>query len=340
MSKKIRLAINGFGRIGRQAFKIALEKPELEVVGINDLTSNEVLAHLLKYDTAYGKFGGTVESDENHIVVDGKAYPVTAEKDPSKLPWKDLAVDVVIESTGFFTTGEKASAHLESGAKRVIISAPAKDKGLTKTFVLGVNDEEYSDEAIISNASCTTNCVSPVAAVMHAHFGIEKAMMTTVHSYTANQNLVDGPPRGGTDLRRARAAAMNIVPTTTGAAIAATEAIPELKDKFDGMAIRVPTLVGSLTDFTMIVKKDATEEDINEAFRKSATNPIYKGVLEVVEEPIVSSDIIGNPASSIVDLSFTKVVGGNMVKVLAWYDNECGYSHRLVEQVISVGKTL
>ncbi|MEZ4180532.1 MAG: type I glyceraldehyde-3-phosphate dehydrogenase [Candidatus Doudnabacteria bacterium] len=342
MSKKIRVAINGFGRIGRQAFKIALEKPELEVVGINDLTNNAALAHLLKYDSNYGIFDHEITSDEKHIIVDGKSYPVSEEKDPKLLPWKDLEVDVVIESTGRFTSSELASAHLEAGAKRVIISAPAKDEGITKTYVIGVNHDEYTDEAVISNASCTTNCVTPVAAVMHANFGIEKAMMTTVHSYTAEQNIVDGPPPGGhaNDFRRARAGGVNIVPTTTGAAISATEALPDLKGNFDGMAIRVPTPVGSLTDFTLLLKKDVTVEEVNDAFKKAATNPIYHGVLVVTDEQVVSSDIVGNPASAIVDLSFTKVTGGNMVKVLAWYDNEFGYSNRLVEQVVAVGKTL
>lgn len=342
MENKIKIAINGFGRIGRQAFKIALDKPELEIVAINDLTSPDTLAHLLKYDSNYGKFDHEIDSNETHLIVNGKSYLVTAEKDPAALPWSKLGVQVVIESTGRFTSGEKAGAHLQAGAKRVIISAPAKDEGLTKTYVLGVNEDQYTDEAIISNASCTTNCVAPVAAVMHAKFGIEKAMMTTVHSYTAEQNLVDGPPPGAHsgDFRRARAAAVNIVPTTTGAAISATETIPELKGLFDGMAIRVPTPVGSLTDFTMLLKKDVTVEEVNQAFIDASTHPLYKGVLVVTNEPVVSSDIVGNPASAIVDLALTKVTSGNMVKVIAWYDNEFGYSNRLVEQVILVGKSI
>jgi glyceraldehyde 3-phosphate dehydrogenase len=339
---KIKLAINGFGRIGRQAFKIALEKPELEIVAINDLTSPEALAGLLKYDSNYGRFNKEVGFDEQHVIVAGQKFPVYAEKDPSQLPWGKLAVDVVIESTGRFTDSETAGAHLAAGAKRVIISAPAKDEGLTKTFVLGVNEDKYNGEAIISNASCTTNCISPVAAVMHAKFGIEKAMMTTIHSYTAEQNLVDGPPPGGHshDMRRARAAAINIVPTTTGAAISATETIPALKGLFDGMAIRVPTPVGSLTDFTMLLARDASIEEVNQAFADAVNHPLYKNVLAVTTDPIVSSDIVGNPASAIVDLSLTKVVGGNMVKVIAWYDNEFGYSNRLVEQCVLVGKSL
>jgi glyceraldehyde 3-phosphate dehydrogenase len=342
MERKVKMAINGFGRIGRQAFKIALEKSDIEIVAINDLTSPEVLAKLLKYDSNYGKFNHEVSSDDTHIIVDGKSYFVCGEKDPSLLPWKKLEVDVVIECTGRFTDSEKAGAHLQAGAKRVIISAPAKDEGMTKTFVLGVNNEDYSGEAIISNASCTTNCIAPVAHVLETQFGIQKAMMTTIHSYTAEQNLVDGPPPGGhsNDLRRARAAAVNIVPTTTGAAISATETIPSLKGVFDGMAIRVPTPVGSLTDFTMLLKKEVTVEEINQAFIKAAQNPMYKDKLVVTDEQIVSSDIVGNPASAIVDLSLTKVVGGDLVKVIAWYDNEFGYSNRLVEQVILIGQTL
>lgn len=340
--EKIKIAINGFGRIGRQAFKIALDKPELEIVAINDLTSPEVLAQLLKYDTNYGKFSKSVSWDETHIIVDGHSFLVSAEKEPKALPWGKLAVDVVLESTGRFTDSEKAGGHLEAGAKRVIISAPAKDEGMTKTYVLGVNEDKYNNESIISNASCTTNCIAPVAAVMQSKFGIEKAMMTTIHSYTAEQNLVDGPPPGGhaNDMRRARAAAMNIVPTTTGAAISATETIPALKGLFDGMAIRVPTSVGSLSDFTMLLSKDVTVEEVNQAFIDASSHPLYKDKLVVTTEPIVSSDIVGNPASAIVDLSLTKVTAGNMVKVIAWYDNEFGYSNRFVEQAILVGRTI
>ncbi len=342
MANKIKVGINGFGRIGRQAFKLALDKPELEVVGINDLTSPEVLAHLLKYDSNYGKFNRQISFDETHVIVDGTAYPISAEKEPANLPWGKLGADVVIESTGRFTDTEKASAHLKAGAKRVIISAPAKDEGITQTIVLGVNEDKYNGAAITSNASCTTNNVAPVVAVMHNKFGIEKIMMSTIHSYTAEQNLVDGPPPGGksNDLRRARAAAVNIIPTTSGAAISTTQVIPELAGLFDGMAFRVPTPVGSLSDFTMLLKKDVTVEEVNQAFVEASNSPLYKGKLEASNEQLVSSDIIGNPASAIVDLSLTKVVGGNMVKVIAWYDNEFGYSNRLVEQVILVGKSI
>jgi glyceraldehyde 3-phosphate dehydrogenase len=336
---KIRVAINGFGRIGRQAFKIALDKPELEVVAINDLTSPQVLAQLLKFDSNYGKYQHEVGSNDTHVIVDGKEYPVYAEKEPEKLPWAKHAVDVVIESTGRFTDSEKASAHIKAGAKKVIISAPAKDEGATKTIVLGVNQDDYKGEQIISNASCTTNCITPVAAVLHAKFGIEKIMMTTIHSYTAEQNLVDGPPPGGhsTDLRRARAAAVNIVPTTTGAAISATQALPELKGLFHGLSIRVPTPVGSLSDFVALLKKNTTKEEVNQAFIDASNHPLYKDKIVVTNEPYVSTDVIGNPASAIVDLSLTEVVDGNFVKVIAWYDNEFGYSNRLVEEVMMVG---
>ncbi len=340
MADKVKLAINGFGRIGREAFKIALDKPEIEVVGINDLTSPAVLAQLLKFDSNYGPYHREVSADETHIIVDGKSYAVTAEKDPAALPWGKLDVDVVIESTGRFTDQEKASAHLKAGAKKVIISAPAKDEGITKTFVLGVNEHDYNGEQIISNASCTTNCITPVAAVLHSTFGIEKIMMTTIHSYTAEQNLVDGPPPGGhsNDMRRARAAAVNIVPTTTGAAISAAQVIPELKGLFNGLSIRVPTPVGSLSDFVALLKKNVTVEEVNQAFINASQNPMFLGKLVVTDEPVVSSDIVGNPASAIVDLSLTQVVDGNFVKIVAWYDNECGYSNRLVEQVILVGQ--
>jgi glyceraldehyde 3-phosphate dehydrogenase len=337
---KIKLAINGFGRIGRQAFKIAIEKKEIEVVGINDLTSTEVLAHLLKYDSNYGRFKHEVSSDASNIIVDGKKYPVFAEKEPSALPWGRIGADVVIESTGRFTDSEKASAHIKAGAKKVIISAPAKDEGITPTIVLGVNHNEYHQQAIISNASCTTNCIAPVLDILNKKFGVEKAFMSTIHSYTAEQNLVDGPPPGGKsgDLRRARAAAVNIIPTSTGAAISATQAIPSLKGKFDGVAFRVPTPVGSLSDFTLLLKNNVTKEEVNQAFLDAADDDHYRGILEVSKEPLVLQDIVGNPASSIVDLALTQVVDGNFVKVVAWYDNEFGYSNRLVEEVILVGK--
>lgn len=338
--KKVKVGINGFGRIGRNAFKIAMDKPEIEIVGINDLSPTSVLAHLLKYDSNYGRFHCDISFDEKNIIVDGKKYPVTAEKDPSLLPWGKLETDVVIESTGRFTDSVSASAHIKAGAKHVVISAPAKDEGVTPTIVLGVNTEDYSGQPIVSNASCTTNCITPVLDVLQTNFGIEKAFMSTIHSYTAEQNLVDGPPPGGkaNDLRRARAAAVNIIPTTTGAAISATQVIPELKGKFDGVAFRVPTPVGSLSDFTLLLKKNVTKEEVNKAFTEAANSPKYKGVLEASNEQLVLADIVGNPASCIVDLGLTQVVDGNFLKVIAWYDNEFGYSNRLVEECIIVGQ--
>ncbi len=350
--EKIRIAINGFGRIGRQAFKIALTKPELEVVAINDLTEPAVLAGLLKYDSNYGPYTKSVSADNTkakanpivyssgNIIVDGKKYPIFAEKDPGMLPWKDLSVDVVLESTGRFITTELATPHLRAGARKVIISAPAKDEGITPTFIIGVNHEKYSGQQIISNASCTTNCITPVIAVLHSKFGVKKMMMSTIHSYTAEQNLVDGPPPGGksSDMRRARAAAVNIIPTSSGASIATTEAIPELKGSLFAMAYRVPTPVGSLSDFTFILNKKTTVEEINKAFVEYSKNPLWQNILEVTTDPIVSSDIVGNPHSAIVDLSLTQVVDGDMVKVVAWYDNEFGYANRFVEQAILIGK--
>ncbi len=349
---KIRVAINGFGRIGRAAFKVALEKPELEIVAINDLTEPHVLAHLLQYDSVYGVYPKKVGSNTDHqkasqtvmsvgaITVDALKVPIFAEKDPAMLPWKDLSIDVVLESTGRFITTELASAHLKAGAKKVIISAPTKDEGITKTFVIGVNHDKYAGEQVISNASCTTNCITPVIAVMQSKFGVKKMLMSTIHSYTAEQNLVDGPPPGGksNDLRRARAAAVNIIPTSTGATIATTEALPELKGFLGGASYRVPTPCGSLSDFTFVVGKKVTVEEVNQAFMDAAKHPLWKNVLEVTKDPIVSSDIIGNPHSSIVDLALTQVVDGDLVKVVAWYDNEFGYSNRYVEQAILIGK--
>lgn len=329
------LAINGFGRIGRQAFRTAFGKNTVKIIAINDLTDTKTLAHLLKYDTSYGQFGHDVSFDEKNIIVNGKKFPVFAEKDPSLLPWKDLQVDVVLECTGRFTTKEGAELHLKAGAKKVIVSAPAK--GGVPTYVMGVNSSGIATESsmVINNASCTTNCISPVMLVLEKNFGIEKAMMTTVHGYTADQNLQDGPHK---DLRRARAAAENIVPTTTGAAIATTEAVPSLKSKFDGLAIRVPVPNVSLSDITAVLKKDVTVEQVNEAFKIAASGDILKNILAVTDEELVSSDFRGDSHSAIVDLSLTNVVGGNLVKVVAWYDNEFGYAHRLVEMAEQFGK--
>lgn len=327
MRKKI--AINGFGRIGRAAFKIAREKKDIEIVAINDLTDARILAHLLEYDTAYGHYKSKIEVEGKTLVVDGTAYPVYAEADPKKLPWKELSVDVVLECTGRFTNKVDALKHIEAGAKKVILSAPAKDEdGSIPTFLMGVNEDTYTTEAVLSNASCTTNSLAPIAKIIHEKFGIAKALMTTIHSYTADQNLQDGPHK---DLRRARAAAQNIVPTTTGAAIAVTRVIPELVGLFDGHSMRVPTLVVSLTDFTFVLKKKTTVEEMNNVLEEAAKSAQYKKILAVTYEPLVSSDFIGNPYSSIVDLSLTKVVDGDLVKVVAWYDNEWGYSNRLIE---------
>jgi len=325
------IAINGFGRIGRAVFKALQEtknNPQLNLVAINDLTDAKTLAHLLKYDSCYGVYNQKINYTADSLMIDGKSFKILAEKDPAKLPWGEMKVDLVIECTGRFTTTESASLHLQAGAKKVVISAPAKSAGI-KTIVLGVNENKIKkSDNILSMASCTTNCLAPVTEVIRKNFGIEKAIMTTIHSYTADQNLVDGPHR---DLRRARAAALNIVPTTTGAAIAVTECIPELREKFDGMAIRVPTSVVSLCDVVFITKKNTDEKKINQAFKKASQKSNLKGILNITEEPLVSSDFIGNSASTIVDLSLTKVVGGNLVKVIAWYDNEWGYSCRLVD---------
>jgi glyceraldehyde-3-phosphate dehydrogenase, type I len=331
MSKKI--AINGFGRIGRNAFKLAFERDDIEVVAINDLTDTKTLAHLLKHDSTYGTYHYDVSYDENSIFVAGKQIRVLAERDPALLPWGEFGIDVVIEATGLFVQPEKARAHINAGAKKVVISAPAKGEG-AKFIVLGVNEHELTrEDDIISNASCTTNCIAPVMAVLEREFGIEKSLMTTVHSYTASQRILDAPAK---DLREARSAAENIVPTTTGAAIATAKVIPSLEGKFDGLSVRVPTAVVSLSDITAVLKRNTTKEEINEVFKRAAADPFYQGILAVTDEPLVSMDFKGNSHSSIVDLSLTNVVDGNLIKVVAWYDNEWGYSNRLVEIVADV----
>ncbi|MCA9318253.1 type I glyceraldehyde-3-phosphate dehydrogenase [Candidatus Saccharibacteria bacterium] len=334
---KTKVAINGFGRIGRNAFKIAFGRNDIEIVAVNDLTDTKTLAYLLKHDTNYGTYDKKVSHDDTHIIVDGHKVLVCAEKDPSLLPWNKLAVDVVIESTGRFTDKEGAGAHLKAGAKRVVISGPTKSDSVD-TIVLGANDDtlEGSTE-IISNASCTTNSLGAVMAVLDAEFGVEKSMLTTVHSYTASQVVQDAPAK---DLREGRNAAENIVPTTTGAAIAVTLTLPQLKDKFDGLSIRVPTPVVSLSDVTVLLKKNVTVEQVNNVFKKASAEPYYQGILGVSEEPLVSSDYIGNSNSGTVDLLLTKVVGGNLVKVMVWYDNEWGYSNRLVEVVADAGRLI
>ena len=335
---KTKVAINGFGRIGRNAFKIAFERSDIEIVAINDLTDNKTLAHLLKHDSSYGTYEHEVGFNDDGITVDGQTIKILAEKEPSALPWSDLGVDVVIESTGFFVDPAKASAHIDgAGAKKVVISAPAKGDG-ADTIVLGVNEDKITTSTdVVSNASCTTNCITPVMAVLESNFGIEKAMMTTVHSYTASQKLQDAPAK---DLREARAAAENIVPTTTGASIAAAQALPSLKGIFGGMSVRVPTPVVSMSDFVVLIKRDTTIDEIKEVFKKAAKEPFYQGILAVTEEDLVSSDFKGNSHSAIVDLNLTNVIGGNLIKVVAWYDNEWGYSNRLVELTADIGQTL
>ncbi|MDP4038658.1 MAG: type I glyceraldehyde-3-phosphate dehydrogenase [bacterium] len=332
----MKIAINGFGRIGRSAFKIAFVNPNLEISAINDLTDTKTLAYLLEHDSNYGHYDKKVSFNETHIIVDGKKIEVTAIKEPDKLPWKKMGIDVVIESTGRFTTYEGANLHLKAGAKRVVISAPVKgDTTKVGTYVIGVNENELSNDQIISNASCTTNNITPIAFIIEREFGIEKAMMTTIHSYTASQALQDAPAR---DLREGRNAAENIVPTTTGATIAAAKAFPQLEGIFQGLSIRVPTPVVSLSDFTFLTKKNTTIEEVNAVIKKAADEPRFKDVLTWTQEELVSSDFVGDPHSSIADLKLTNVIGGNMVKVVAWYDNEWGYSHRLVEIAEKIGR--
>ena len=330
-----RVGINGFGRIGRNFFRAALEQgADIEVVAVNDLTDTKTLAHLLKYDSIKGRFDGEVSHDEDGIIVNGKKIKVLAQRNPADLPWGELGVEVVVESTGFFTDGEKAKAHLDGGAKKVVISAPAKN--VDGTFVMGVNDGDYTnDMTIVSNASCTTNCLAPLAKVLYENFGIERGIMTTIHSYTGDQRVLDAPHK---DLRRARAAALNMIPTKTGAAQAVALVLPALKSKFDGLAVRVPTPTGSLTDLTFVAEKEVSVEAVKAAVKKAAEGEL-KGVLEYTEDPIVSTDIVGDPHTSIFDASETKVIG-NLVKVLSWYDNEWGYSNALVRLTALVGSKL
>ncbi len=347
----LKVAINGYGRIGRVVHRVILERfsEDVELVAINAGSSTDIKGwmYLLKYDSAYGPILtidiNFEEAEENpklkdligYLVIDNKKIPVISQKDPSLLPWSNLDVDVVIESTGHFTTKEKLTPHLNSGAKAVVLSAPAKG-GDVPTFVLGVNAKDYKGEKIISNASCTTNCVAPIAKIMVDNFGVEKAMMTTIHSFTSDQRLQDG---GHKDYRRARAASSNIIPTSTGATIAAAEVITELKQIFNGLAIRVPVIVGSLSDFTFVLKKETSVDEVNSVLTKEAQSPNYQGILAVSNEPLTSTDIIGNPYSAVVDLSLTQVIG-NLVKVIGWYDNEYGYANRLMEEVLLVGNTL
>jgi glyceraldehyde 3-phosphate dehydrogenase len=334
--KKIRVAINGFGRIGRAFVRQAQGREELEVVAINDLGSLENLAYLLKYDTVYKKALFSVEAKDGMLMVAGAPVKFLSEKEPSALPWKDLAIDVVIESTGFFTEYEKAKAHLDAGARRVVISAPAKgDASLGATVLMGLNEDRIGTCAITSNASCTTNSASPVIAILDAAIGIEKAILSTTHAYTASQSIVDGPAKK--DMKEGRAAAQNIVPTSTGAAIAVTKAYPALEGKFDGISLRVPVPAGSIADITFIAKRATTAEEVNEILRTAAKDPRWAGVFTATDEELVSSDIQGEKFASIADLGMTRVVDGNLVKVLAWYDNEAGYTHTLVEHAIKAG---
>ena len=323
----VRIAINGFGRIGRQIFQIAQKTKGIDVIAINDLTNNKTLAHLLKYDSVYGRFSGNVDFDEKNIIINNKKIPCFSEKDPEKLPWKRLRIDAVTECTGFFTNKKGSEKHLKAGAKKVLISAPAKQPDITVVKGVNLNKYKKSEHNIISNASCTTNCIAPMVKVLNDKFGILKGFMNTIHSYTASQKLVDGPHK---DLRRARAAAANIVPTTTGATKAVIETIPELKGKLSGMAMRVPTICGSICQFSAVLKKTVTKDEINNEFKRQSETKL-KEIIEYADEPIVSSDIIKNPASCIFDSLATDVIENNLVSICGWYDNEWGYSARMVD---------
>jgi len=341
----IRIAINGFGRIGRLFFRLAFGRPEFEFVAINDLGEADNLAYLLKYDTVYGRYTKEVRSEKlevgSYLVVDGKKILFLQEKDPALLPWKDLDIDVAVESTGVFESFEKAAAHLKAGAKRVVITAPAKDDDGPggRTVLIGVNEDEMKTCAITSNGSCTTNSAHPVVAILNEAIGVKKAFLTTTHGYTATQNLVDGPAKGK-DWRRGRAAAQNIVPSSTGAAISVTRAVKDLAGKFDGVALRVPTITGSAAQIVALTARPTSVEEVNEIFRKAADEPRWKNILKVTEDQVVSSDIIGEPYGAIVDLTFTRVIDGDLVAVLSWYDNEMGYSQTLIEHVLRAGRAL
>lgn len=338
MNKTIKIAINGFGRIGRIFFRYAFSHPEIDIVAVNDLGSPENMAYLLKYDTVYGPYEKSVETKNGNLIVDGKKIKILQEKDPLKLPWKDLDIDIVVESTGVFESRDKSAPHLSAGSKRVIITAPAKDE-ITPTSTPNVGEEFLKLDKITSNASCTTNAATPVMAVMGANPGIKKAVLNTVHAYTATQGLVDGSDKKN-DFRRARAAAQNIVPSTTGAALAATKALPSLAGKFDGVSLRVPVVCGSIMDFTFIAERPTSVEEINNIFKKAAKEKQWQGILSVTEESLVSSDILKKPHGSIVDLAMTRVIDGDLVKVMAWYDNEWGYAAMLLKHILAAGKLL
>ncbi|HRN97267.1 MAG TPA: type I glyceraldehyde-3-phosphate dehydrogenase [Candidatus Saccharibacteria bacterium] len=335
---QVKIAINGFGRIGRNAFKIAFERSDIEIVAINDLTDTKTLAYLLKHDSNYGTYHHQVSHDDENIIVNGRSIRVLSERDPALLPWGDLGVELVIESTGFFTDKEGASKHISAGAKRVVLSAPTKSEDVD-TIVLGANEDKIGNSTeVISNASCTTNSLGMIMAILDAEFGVQKSLLTTIHSYTASQALQDAPSKK--DLRDGRNAAENIVPSTTGAAIAVTKTLPQLAGKFDGLSVRVPTPVVSISDVTVLLERDTTVEEINQVFTDAAKEPFYQGILGVSSEPLVSRDYLGSSYSGVVDLLLTKVVGGNLAKVMVWYDNEWGYSNRLVELVADVGRSL
>jgi glyceraldehyde 3-phosphate dehydrogenase len=338
---KIKVGINGFGRIGRAFLKVAWDRPDIEIVAVNDLGDVQNMAYLLKHDTVYRNWNHEISVEGQEIVIDGKKVKVLAEKDPANLPWKDLGVDVVVESTGLFTSYDKAEAHIKAGAKKVVISAPAKggdDSVHGETILLGVNEEKFGTCDVTSNASCTTNAASPLIAILHEALGIEKAILNTVHGYTASQGIVDGPNKK--DFREGRAAAQNIVPSSTGAAIAVTKAFPELTGLFDGISIRVPVPAGSIADITFISKKQTTVEEVNSILKKAAQDQKWNKIFAVTEEDLVSSDILGESHASIADLKMTRVVGGNLVKVLGWYDNEMGYTYTLVDHVTKTGQTI
>ena len=339
--KKIRVGINGFGRIGRAFLKIAWDRPELEIVAVNDLGDIANMAYLLKYDTVYRKWNHDIKTEEGFLIIDNKKIKVLAQKDPSLLPWKELDIDVAVESTGLFTSYEKSKVHLTAGAKKVVISAPAKDGDGTvpgETILLGVNEEKFGTCDITSNASCTTNAASPLIAILDEALGIEKAILNTVHGYTASQSIVDGPNKK--DFREGRAAAENIIPSSTGAAIAVTKAFTKLAGLFDGISMRVPVPAGSIVDITFISKKDTTAKEVNEILKKASQDKKWENIFSVTEECLVSSDILGSRYGSVADLNMTRVVGGNLVKVLGWYDNEMGYTYTLIDHVIKTGNTI
>ncbi|HNZ55201.1 MAG TPA: type I glyceraldehyde-3-phosphate dehydrogenase [Candidatus Paceibacterota bacterium] len=336
----VKVAINGLGRIGRAFFKLAVKNPEINLVAVNDLGDPANLAYLLKYDSAYGQFDGEIKFEDGKLMTAGKSARFFQEKEPTNLPWAELGVDVVLESTGVFEAYGKSKAHLDAGARKVVISAPVKDEpapGIPGgTFLIGINDDKIADQVITSNGSCTTNCAAPVIKILDEAIGVEKALLNTTHGYTATQKLVD--VADAKDWRRGRAGAINLIPSTTGAAIAVGQVIPEMAGKFDGVAVRVPVITGSMIDVTFVAKKNTTVAEVNAAFEKAANNPRWQKTFTVTKEPIVSSDILGSKYASIADLSWTKVVGGNLVKVMAWYDNEMGYAHTLVEHVLKAGR--